>query len=256
MSQENPSLVAQCVPKRPRAQRRWISALTSWIERAGMRSGSFSPGLTWAMRAYGNMAESEAILWPSHDGSSIADFYIAATQPSAQPIRWSDRWSLQAAAERCEQWHNELSRQNEQERCKTKYGLEYDQPIDYGSLPTEWKIPLKQPLRFSCDPVNDHIKTSVAYCEFIALRSCADLHAEGRAMHNCVVSYFSDVVSGRSRLYSVRSESGKRLATMELRKRAIAGVEMVQLKGPCNTAPTDTVKRACTLFVAHLNKRS
>ena len=83
-----------------------------------------------------------------------------------------------------------------------------DTVIDYTPLPLLW----------------EHGSLS-----FVALQTGKALHAEGRAMHHCVASYWRNVVDGKSRIYSIR-ENGSRVATLE-----VTG-QLTQYKGPDATA--------------------
>jgi hypothetical protein len=193
MSAQNHSLIAQCIPEKPRAQRRWLANLSDWIEHMAARLGDDSQGLAWAMRAYAGPHPDMTVDPVSYSGRTIADLWIAMHNRGEA---WNERWTLCNAHEAARQWHAELARQNESERCKSKYGLEYDEPVDYGAGPV-------------LDDADEEGFT------FHALRSCKELHEEGRAMHHCVASYFGDVASGRSRIYSVR-HGDKRMATIEI----------------------------------------
>ena len=244
-----PSVVAMSCPERPRAQVGWLKDLTEWHETMGRRIQAITcdgvPGLEWACFAYGRAwnetrfiarrgAQDVAIAGRGRmvrrdnlieaqfsSGGILADFYAANAD------RWNNDWTAMRATHAANEWHDALAAENESDSCRRNYGMEWDQPVDYSPLP---------------------IQVKVEDLDIIALRSCKDVYEEGRIMKHCVASYFANVARGTSRLYSIRYGE-KRLATLEL---AVAAswdgsyrtLKVVQLKGPCNTAPKSKVQAA------------
>jgi hypothetical protein len=78
-------------------------------------------------------------------------------------------------------------------------------------------------------------------------------------MHHCVRTYWSRIVSGASRIYSIRYE-GRRIATLEVRCERSAGeqrlrVELVQLKGPCNAKVTPETDAIAAQFIEEMKEK-
>jgi hypothetical protein len=118
-------------------------------------------------------------------------------------------------------------------------GTPLDKVIDYKPLPLLW----------------EHDGLS-----FVALQTGKTLHAEGAAMHHCVATYWRNVVSSESRIYSIR-DNGNRAATLELGNRPInyrwgtGRYQVRQLVGACNSRPAPEVAKAVDTFVEEINNR-
>lgn len=85
----------------------------------------------------------------------------------------------------------------------------------------------------------------------VPLTSTRDLKEEGEAMKHCVGGYSGKCVEGISRIFSIRNPgTGKRLATLELvrqrgKDKAPTGEwRIAQVRGPCNAAVEEEVKKA------------
>jgi hypothetical protein len=136
-------------------------------------------------------------------------------------------WSFAEAAAACDRWHATIARRS----FKTSYSLEQLAAVaDYGPLPVEAVI-------------DDHV--------FIALRTRAQIFAEGRAMHHCVATYAERVHAGRSWLYSI-CRHGTRIATLEL-GHAAQRFALIQIKAHCNRRPPAETVAAALHFLAQIN---
>ena len=162
---------------------------------------------------------------------------------SAHPDTFNPLWSRERARAEEQNWHAELGRDT---RIPSASGVPLDTVIDYRPLPIRW----------------DHEGYS-----FLALQTGKALHSEGATMHHCVKTYWANVISGQSRIYSVLQE-GNRVATLELfcqparygrrgTDRSTAEksnrYQVRQLAGPFNACPTPDVSKAVRAFVEEIN---
>jgi hypothetical protein len=157
--------------------------------------------------------------------SDIADFL------SHEIGRFNPRWTIPAALAAAEEWHRTLARQQDEERFLKSHGMGFDDPIDYAPLPQAGRL---------------------HGFEFTALRTGRDLWIEGKAMRHCVSTYVSEVMTGRSRIYSV-SRDDRRVATMELQPNGKRW-RLAQIKGPCNAEPRTDARQASILFVQQIHQ--
>lgn len=245
LSRVAPSSLAQIIPDKGPAQMHWLRALDNWLDRMGARSPS-DPGLffEWAAAAFSDLPYSERQAAPD-----LADFAFANRD------KFNLKWSRENAANAQEVWHRTLARRGNAAEMMAKAGVSFDTVIDYSPLPPS-----------AC----------IKDLTFNALQTGEDLFLEGAAMRHCVATYISNVISGKSRIYSVRA-SGKRVATLELRPSKLekiprevinargekmtayetrpAGFMLVQLKGPCNANPLKKIREAADLFVSSLSSQ-
>lgn len=234
----NPSTLAQIIPESVGAQMAWLRALDEWLARMSRRNPS-EPGLffEWAAVAYSGISHRE-----THVAESMADFALSNRDT------FNTRWTREQAENAENAWHMKLARRSEAAKQMEAAGVGFDTPIDYAPLPTAVEI---------------------SGFSFTALQSGESLFAEGAAMRHCVASYIRSVVTGTSRIYSIR-QNGRRVATLELApidskkvpRRVIneCGDEIIvnqyipgryairQLKGPCNALPLKRVREAAALF--------
>lgn len=213
----NPSTLAQKIPEHEELQKDWVSAVQYWCI-------AFD-------RAYQPIRHIDWIVSNVHYGYADRAGQIADMIVGGRDI--NPRWSFTRAYHEAEQWHRDLAMKSEEETFLLRYGVAFDHRIDYAPLPNEWRF-------------ND--------LDFVALRSGKDLFDEGRTMHHCVASYARHIVSGQSRIYSVR-RNGKPLATFELGVRSasrgtgLRSWRPMQLQGQCNNPVSDDVLGAVQRFL-------
>lgn len=234
------STLSQIIPEQSAQQQRWLRALDGWLDRMGRRNaGDGTLFFNWAAVAFCRIGNSEIEFC-----RDLADF------AAANRDTFNEGWSVAQAQRAQEEWHLSLARRSTAAEQMAKSGVKFDTPIDYAPLPAA---------------------IDLNGLSFQALQSGEDLFVEGAAMRHCVATYISAVVSGQSRIYSIRDQ-GKRVATMELRftemgqtrrdfvgegGRTISlnvskpqGLALHQLKGPCNARPPKRVQQAASAFVA------
>lgn len=208
-----PSTISQSIPAEKRKHLHWLGALeTVWstLERRAPRDDRNADFMIWLMTA---LSKEGADAGPAVPVDQVADFLICNRDD------WNRRWTWDRLLKETAEWHEALANANIERINDGKYDTE----VDYRDFPVEIEVDGFQ---------------------FVALRSLRALIVEGKAMHHCVASYHPDIVSGRSRIYSIRL-GDHRLATCEMRPWSDARAEVVQLKGPCNSkAPADVLKAA------------
>lgn len=205
LSHGKPSVVSQAIPGSIRRQRQWLSAIWEWqrqFDRLAERRQSFDE---WFI-----VQVSEHHAKHSEIGV-VADFVRRGDRPL------NLRWDWPKALAESEQWHARLKAGD----ITALYGDKAHQPVDRGKHPD---------------------RVLVNGIEFAALRTPAEIHAEGSAMRHCVSSYIRDVTSGLCSIVSVR-RNDQRLATLELRNGLVA-----QLKGRFNSRPANEVQNAARLY--------
>lgn len=237
-----PSTLAQIVPQGDRmSQGLWLSNLRHWQTHLSDRQGGDDELLfRWAARAIAEMYRDGATNSPyRRDVATVADFAIA------RRAEFNERWSFSSALAKAQSWHAQLGCRAAVAAALSSCGVSWTDRIEYAPLPE----------RFEAD---GH--------QFVALRSAAELFAEGRSMGHCVVSYSVRVAGGRSRIYSIR-RADRRLATLELVSNeanaqhvlsAVSGEQHVpmktersarhwrvaQLVGPANRTPSEEIVSA------------
>jgi hypothetical protein len=218
LSSLDPSTLAQSIPAE--RQGNWLMQLTNWRSTMERRYGQANKFLAWAALSFARTTEVFA-------AGDLADF---AGSPA---VSFDTRWTVEQARNASTRWHVKLQRMTSEQKFYQQHGIGFSDPIDYGRLP---------------------ILSQHGGYEIVALRSGEDLYAEGVAMHHCVASYTREVVTGQSRIFSVRRDAGKRLATFELNPKPAGGWTIRQLKGPCNAAPTASVETAVRGFLKAINE--
>lgn len=214
LSALDPSTLAQAIPEKK--QGNWIVALSAWRSRMGSRYHDHRKHFAWAALAF---SRTDMVF----DPGDLADF---AGSPA---VHFDTRWTLEQARAASTRWHVELQRMTSEEKFYQEHGIGFSDPIDYGALP---------------------VAAEHNGYDIVAVQSGADLYAEGISMHHCVASYTREVVTGKSRIFSVR-RGEKRFATFELNP-ATSGWSMRQLKGPCNAVPPPPVETAVRSFLKSL----
>jgi hypothetical protein len=222
----NPSTLAQIIPATQQKQNAWLQALDKWCDGMAARSERNRNRclfFEWAAASYPGVTYGEA------DGARhMADFV------SARADTFNPRWTLGRARAEEQKWHAELARVEMAERT----GVALDTAIDYTPLPLLW----------------EHGGLS-----FVALQTGKALRAEGAAMRHCVGTYWPNIASGRSRIYSIL-ENGKRVATLELSNRltgyrwGTSRYQVRQLVGARNSRPAPEVARAVGTFVDKISR--
>ncbi len=200
--------------------------------------------LGWAASRFHPAALLRYFHGPANAGD-LADFI------GSQPNQFNPTWTLARAVATMNAWHDQLAKANHEEKFFLENGLQWEETIDYGRLPVE---------------------RVVGSFAFRALQSGKALYEDGREMHHCVGSYSSDVISGRSRIYSVvHVETLKRVATLELVGTVNAGGYPVsydlamnsvafppwglgQIKGPCNAVVRTACYNTAQEFVSIVNR--
>ena len=228
-----PSTLAQSIPEKATRQASWLNVLSTWEHRMRARFDEPYKLATWAAMHLAILTTAQATIDITSD---LADF---AGSPG---VVFNERWSYAQALAAAQRWHAELARKSNEEQFFARNGLAWDQPIDYGGMPTEYE--------------------ATNGLKIMALRSGAEIYEEGVAMHHCVASYTQSVVAGKCRLFSVR-KGDERIATFELRPNdylwASKQEKMVvhekgtwlvsQMKGPCNAVPSVETKMAIRAFL-------
>lgn len=216
----DPSTIAQAIPSRAKSHMGWINALAVFWSILHRRRPDH-PGNVEALRWMMLALRDERVGAPHQLDfiEQIADFMICETG------RWNRRWNWTRMVRETQDWHAALANAQIGAASDPKY----DRPVPYTGFPAEVEV-------------SGH--------RFVALQSLRALIVEGKAMHHCVASYYRDICSGQTRIYSV-SQDGRRLATCEFR--VLPGrVRAVQIKGPCNAQPCASVIAACDRFAALL----
>ncbi|WP_066923011.1 PcfJ domain-containing protein [Methylobacterium sp. CCH5-D2] len=189
-----PSTLAQIIPAARTQQDTWLRALTVWSEHCEYRCGNAWFQFDWVARAAREVRR-------GHEGvlETIADLAMAASgtvnvpgfrgnrlgQVAGVPGAVFDtRWTLAQAEAAAERWHRALGRAAAEQRAAHGLGVKFSEAMDYAP--------------FTNAPV------VVEGFDFVPLRSCEDLWAEGAAMRHCVGTYSAAVVTGVSRILVIR----------------------------------------------------
>lgn len=218
-----PSEIAQGIPADLTKHYHWLDDVMAFsditVRRArGQRVDSEL--LSWAMLAMSRRSKRGDM---TAAPEQVADFLICNRE------EWNKRWTWNRAVEESRKWHEALANAE----VDSVNDGSYDAEVDYGAFPDRVVMPIKG-FNF----------------EFVALRSLRALVVEGKAMHHCVASYYSDIKSGSARIYSVR-HSGNRIATAEFRQYGtypVPTVRAAQVKGVCNKTPPKEVRSVADLF--------
>lgn len=213
-----PIELGNVIPDKPGEQRQWLSCVDTFLGAGIRRMRSFPrPSIEWAVKNLGKSAGNRR-----NTATAIADFVLHTGYDLTPDI------SFHEAMAAVEQWHVNLRVERDKGEFERTFGLAFDE--SFGALPYE--------------------KTAtVGKYEFIALNSGQELFIEGVAMHHCVASYASAVLTGKSEVFSVR-ENGDRIATLEIAERPR---KVVQLSGHCNRPVPASVKIAARQFASSIN---
>jgi len=222
---EGPRL-AQVIPSEPTDQRAWLD----WLDQLHVRT--HGSGAQLHRRAF--------LLWAvSHCRDTPAwlvagDIYDWVRSPGSG---FSPRMSYGQAFAASQRWHEEVANRLPS-HLRTGRRLLDRRVARYAPLPERWEHEGWQ---------------------FVALNTLLALEEESLRMHHCVRTYWSRILDGQSRIYSIRHE-GRRLATLEVNRDASAAdrklrFRMVQIKGVCNAAPTPEATAAVAKFLEECHGR-
>lgn len=233
----HPSELSQAIPTDPIQMDLWLEACRRWFIKDRVRAPhslfyrETRPYIRWGVIAIGRAIRDGDFPGPFY-AEDVADFAIA----SHLTFNWNWTWgqALRASGE----WHLQFHS-----------GVAAELPgsdivVDYGPLP---------------------VKAEIDGFEIVALRSRSDFLLEGRRMHHCVSTYFTEVQGGYSRIYSIRKNDVP-VATGELRRidgglswKAGFGENVDwsihQIKGPCNAIPLREAKAAFEIFLTQVNQQ-
>ena len=215
--------LSQVIPASAAAQRDWLAWLTRLADRGWRSQQVRDRFLTWAAVRL-TTAEAREV------GADLVDWVMLA------PGAFAPGMSFEQARNASDRWHDEqvVARRQARNACAA---ADRARVIDYAPLSPEVVI--------------DDLT-------FTALTTVDDLELESERMHHCVRTYWHDVTSGRSRIYSVR-RGDRHVATMEL-KRSLSvaagnGYDIAQLKGPRNARPTPALRDAAERCLEAANAR-
>ena len=219
LSAVSPSVVAQSIPDDIGRQRDFLRNCSSIFDVDPKGRFSDDAFRAWAVQRVAPL--------PRNDACSILDF----VGRSMRPI--SFQWTAAEAVEATARWHAELHKMSSEQRFFERNGVRFDEDISYDDFAV--------------------LATEGEYA-FVALRSGAALYEDGRAMHHCVGSYSSDVITRKSRIYSVRRDE-KRVATIEFRRSGKSAWAVAQICGPCNARVAPEIKLACDALAKKFGAR-
>ncbi|WP_336801649.1 PcfJ domain-containing protein [Kaistia sp. MMO-174] len=228
-----PSVLAQAIPSERRLQLKWLRALR--IAHGYIRytaASSRHPLFCWLVTAISGYVAERGTDPSGYMRDLLRDFFRYRIEHGG----FNFNWTLTEAIAAQERWHAELVARRDNARFVLQYGKRFDEEVDYGGMPIEWRNPNKGDKALS----------------FVALRSGEALFLEGRAMHHCVASYSGEVAAGRSRIFSIR-EGAHRLATLELVQNNSGRYEVAQVAGPGNNKPSARVHAEVTAFLEKIN---
>lgn len=181
-----PVTLGRVIPDKPSAQRTWLSRLVTWVG---------YPAAPPRDVPNGNARTAELLVWacenvlsaPAKGPGSVANVmdYIINGDGT-----FSTRWKWPRAIEEMELWHDRMNVIGQMRQWE----LQETKGIDHGLHPDE---------------------VEVAGLTFIALRTPAQILAEGMAMRHCVASYIDAVAAGQCHIVAIRDRE-RPLATLEL----------------------------------------
>lgn len=231
-----PSVLAQAIPAERRLQLKWLRALRiahGYIRRTALSSRHAL--FCWLVSAISDYVVDRGTDPSGYMRDLLRDFFRYRDEHGG----FNYKWTLTEAIAAQERWHAELMARRDNERFVLQFGKRFDEDVDYGGMPIEWRNPNRGEKALT----------------FVALRSGEALFFEGRAMHHCVASYSGEVAAGRSRIFSIR-DGVHRLATLELVQNQSGRYEVAQVAGPGNRKPSATVHAEVTAFLERVNGKA
>lgn len=207
-----PSTLAQIIPAGATHQERWLGAMSGWLALMRRRLDPRHPPVL-LYRAVIVAARAALTMRTVEAGAHMGDFMVA------HPESMTGNWPVTRMLDEIAAWTFE-----QRELLPT---FQDATVVDYTPLPND-----------------DMIAGGFL---FAPLRTHAALVIESTVMRNCVASYWGAVRAGASRIFSVRTGDGNRIATLELVRRAGAWVN-IQIKGHSNCATPKIVNDAARTF--------
>jgi hypothetical protein len=182
----DPVVLGRVIPAGAAAQRTWLARVGTWLARAAERAGNDGRPddraqalLVWACE--------HVLDAPARGPGSVPYVVDYAVDGDGS---FSTQWKWPRAVEEMELWHDRL----DVETTMQRWSFRETKRIDHGLHPDE----------VECGGLT-----------FIALRTPAQIIAEGLAMRHCVASYVDDVARGTSHIVAIR-QGQRPLATLEL----------------------------------------
>ena len=83
----------------------------------------------------------------------------------------------------------------------------------------------------------------------------AELNEEGKVMMNCAPLYVWRCVEGKSRIFSLRDSGGRRVSTIELKRKRSGDWTLAQHRGVRNAKPGAAAKRVVEAWLGGMNHR-
>jgi len=236
----DPIELANMIPEKASDQRIWLRCLLridAFSNNRPIETGQ--PFRVWAAKAT-STAIRDGNKTPDQETAEVIDLVFRGGR------QLNPKWTWESARAEGERWHRELAQKRDAENFAKRFRMSMTDKVDYAHLP-------------AIEHVNGF--------EFLALQTGEDLYTEGSAMRHCVASYMGDVITGTSRIYSIR-QNGSRVATLELvpglrvRWKAVDGSEklshgniksfplyrIAQLKSRFNGTPPKPVWHAAEAF--------
>lgn len=231
LRRSHPSTLAQIIPPSGKGQATWVRYLVEWSRHMETRYRNGGLHLEWAAKNLKGNSRDATII-------TVAD-YIGACGEKFDP-----RVGLTEVMRAADRWHAELARKVDEEKFVKLHGVSFQHEIDYTPFP---------------------LRSVVEGYEFVALNTPESLYVEGVAMHHCVRNYTTSVLKGMSRIFSIRDQEERRVATVEFlieptewrRGPGVAreNVEpplrkcvLNQIQGPCTRDVPKAVKTAAMKF--------
>ena len=207
MSLVSSSVVSQNIPKGLSSQRHWVANLKRWYDshEAEQLDSDKALLMDWAIK---NFQAKPMDLNPDE----MADFIT---------YNWESfnfKWSLKRLMDETDNWHHQLTQDSEAvaaQKFMRANQVSFDHEFDMGIL-------------------NDFKNVSIQGIDFVLLNSARDLYLEGKEMVHCVYSYMNQVANKTSGIYSIRID-GKRVATMEIKRKADGEIYCPQVYGKRNS---------------------
>lgn len=212
-----PEVMGKIIPAQVKAQRKWLGALSAWVQWVARRDVGTDPRplFAWAAERFARNPVDQ------QQACNLADFQLSSAP-------FNTAWGISRAVEEMDKWHRQLTL----DRVIRGLPVGSDDVVDFGDHPD---------------------RIDVQGMTFTALRTVRDLVEEGAAMRHCVASYAGMVISGTSHIVSVTDAAGKRVATLELTgpKRKPTH-RIVQTRGPQNARVAYAALPAIAAYAANL----
>lgn len=212
-----PSVLSQSIPDKVSRQITWLSALRTAKARYEGRTHHPVPDDLWEWL----VANVGDYLVGVNNYSGLAPEVGDLMDLAISRPPWNMRWTFVEARRAHAIWAASGARQDAEDKravLLSKYGVTETHEVDYSPLPN-MPVPIQGMM-------------------FTPLRSVVALAEEGVTMKHCVATYSDQVLSGRSRIYSITFE-GRNIATLELDGKP--PYNTAQIKGPRNAGVDSAV---------------